>query len=156
MSSISRSIEIDVPVDTAYVQWTQFEQFPKFMNGVVQVQQLDDKRLRWSADVGGRIEHWEAEITEQIPDWKIAWRSTTGAKNAGTVTFDKVGERKTRVHLQMEYEPAGVIEKMGDVLGVLAARIDEDLKRFKSFIEARGVETGAWRGEIHPEDASPN
>ena len=149
MASISKSIEVELPVSTVYDQWTQFEEFPKFMSGVVSVTQLSDKRLRWRSHIAGRTEEWEAEILEQVPDEKIAWRSTEGAENAGLVTFDKVGENRTRVHLELFYDPKGIAENVGAALGIVSARVSGDLQRFKEFIESRGVESGAWRGEIH-------
>ena len=135
-------------VSTAYNQWTQFEEFPRFMEGVEAVRQLDDQRLHWRATIGGKVEEWEAVITEQHPDERIAWKNTTGATNAGVVTFHRLADNKTRVMLQMEYDPQGVVENLGDLLGVVSRRVANDLERFKEFIEARGQETGAWRGEV--------
>lgn len=149
MSSIEQSIDVNVPVRTAYDQWTQFEEFPRFMEGVREVRQLDDKRLAWCADVGGKEKRWEAEITEQIPDARIAWRSRTGANNAGVVTFHRLDDQKTRVMLQLDYDPEGVVENVGDAVGVVSSRVRGDLARFKDFIEQRGRETGAWRGSIN-------
>ena len=151
MATIERSIDVDVPVRVAYNQWTQFEDFPKFMEGVQTVRQLDDKRLHWTAVIGGRKEEWDAEITEQIPDERIAWRARSGATNAGVVTFHRLGDSKTRIMLQLEYDPQGVVENVGDALGVVSRRVESDLQRFKEFIESRGRETGAWRGEIPQE-----
>jgi uncharacterized membrane protein len=148
MSTIEQSIDVNVPVRTAYNQWTQFEEFPRFMEGVEAVRQLDQQRLHWRANIGGRVEEWEALITEQHPDERIAWKNTTGATNAGVVTFHRLSDAKTRVMLQMEYEPQGVVENLGDMLGVVSRRVANDLERFKEFIEARGQETGAWRGEV--------
>ncbi|MCW5892143.1 MAG: SRPBCC family protein [bacterium] len=147
-SQIEKSIEVDVPVRTAYDQWTQFEQFPNFMEGVTEVRQIDDRRLFWRADVGGREKTWEAVIDEQIPDARIAWHATTGARNAGVVTFHRLDDRRCKVMLQMEYDPEGFTENVGDFLGVASARISGDLGRFKEFIEDRGTQTGAWRGSI--------
>jgi uncharacterized membrane protein len=149
MSTIEQSIDVNVPVRTAYDQWTQFEEFPRFMEGVREVRQLDDKRLAWCAEVGGKEKRWEAEITEQIPDARIAWRSRTGANNAGVVTFHRLDDQKTRVMLQLEYDPEGVVENVGDAVGVVSSRVRGDLARFKDFIEQRGRETGAWRGSIN-------
>ena len=149
MPSIKKDIEVEVPVHTAYDQWTQFESFPKFMDGVKEVVQLDEKTLRWRATVGGTEQEWEAEITEQMPDRHIAWHSTTGTPNAGSVMFEPVGPDRARVSLELSYRPEGAGEKVGDALGVLDRRVDGDLRRFKSFIEKRGASTGAWRGEIH-------
>ena len=149
MSTIEQSIDVNVPVRMAYDQWTQFEEFPRFMEGVREVRQLDDKRLAWCAEVGGKEKRWEAEITEQIPDARIAWRSRTGANNAGVVTFHRLDDQKTRVMLQLDYDPEGVVENVGDAVGVVSSRVRGDLARFKDFIEQRGRETGAWRGSIN-------
>jgi uncharacterized membrane protein len=148
MSTIEQSIDVNVPVHTAYNQWTQFEEFPRFMEGVEAVRQLDNQRLHWRANVGGKVEEWDAIITEQHPDERIAWKNTTGASNAGVVTFHRLSDTTTRVMLQMEYDPQGVVENIGDMLGVVSRRVANDLERFKEFIEARGHETGAWRGEV--------
>ena len=148
MSTIERSVEVDVPVRVAYNQWTQFEEFPRFMEGVERVQQLDDRRLHWVAEVAGKRNEWDAEIAEQRPDERVAWHSTTGATNAGVVTFHRLSDDRTKVMLQMEYEPEGALEKTGDALGMVERRAQGDLERFKEFIESRGTETGAWRGEI--------
>jgi uncharacterized membrane protein len=151
MSSIEQSIEVDVPVRTAYNQWTQFEEFPRFMEGVEKVAQLDDKRLHWVAEIAGKTREWDAEITEQIPDERVAWRNIDGATNAGVVTFHYIDENKSKIMLQLEFEPEGLVEKAGDALGLVRSRAKGDLERFKSFIESRGSETGAWRGEIEQE-----
>jgi uncharacterized membrane protein len=135
-------------VHTVYNQWTQFEEFPRFMEGVEEVRQLDDRRLHWRANIGGRVEEWDAVITEQHPDERVAWKNTTGAPNAGVVTFHRLADTKTRIMLQMEYAPQGVVENLGDLLGMVSRRVANDLERFKEFIEARGQETGAWRGEV--------
>ncbi len=147
-SQIQESIDVDVPVETAYNQWTQFEEFPRFMEGVQEVRQLDDRRLAWHANVGGKDKEWEAEIVEQIPDTRIAWRSRSGAENAGAVTFHRLAPDKTRVMLQIDYDPEGIVENVGDALGVVKSRVSGDLDRFKHFIESRGRESGAWRGEV--------
>jgi uncharacterized membrane protein len=148
MERIEKSIEVDVPVSTVYNQWTQFEEFPRFMEGVKRVTQLDDKRLHWVAEIGGKEKEWDAKITEQIPDRKIAWQSEAGEFTAGTVTFQPAGGNRTRVHLELAYEPKGFIENTGDALGFVSGRVENDLERFKKFIEHRGQETGAWRGTI--------
>jgi uncharacterized membrane protein len=148
MSVIEKSIEINVPVTAAYNQWTQFEEFPKFMEGVTQVQQIDDTHLHWKADIGGKEKEWNAEITEQIPDERIAWRSRDGAMNAGVVTFHRLSDSKSKVMLQMEYDPEGMVEKAGDAMGVVSQRVLGDLERFKRYIESQGQETGAWRGTV--------
>ncbi|HKR80765.1 MAG TPA: SRPBCC family protein [Nitrospira sp.] len=148
MSVIEQSIEINVPVKTAYNQWTQFEEFPRFMEGVKEVKQIDDTHLHWKADVGGKEKEWKAEITEQIPDERIAWRSREGAKNAGVVTFHRLSDSKSKVMLQLEYDPEGVVEKVGDAAGVVSQRVLGDLERFKQYIESRRRETGEWRGTV--------
>jgi uncharacterized membrane protein len=148
MSNIEQSVDVHVPVHTAYNQWTQFEEFPRFMEGVEEIRQLNDKRLHWRANVGGKEKEWDAVITEQIPDQCIAWKNITGAKNAGVVTFHRINDKTTRVMLQLEYDPEGIIENVGDVIGVVSARVRGDLERFKEFIEERGSETGAWRGKV--------
>ena len=148
MSVIEQSIEINVPVKTAYNQWTQFEEFPRFMEGVKEVKQIDDTHLHWKADVGGKEKEWKAEITEQIPDERIAWRSREGAKNAGVVTFHRLSDSKSKVMLQLEYDPDGVLEKVGDAAGVVSQRVLGDLERFKQYIESRRQETGEWRGTV--------
>jgi uncharacterized membrane protein len=148
MSKITKEVEVDVPVSTAYNQWTQFEEFPRFMEGVKRVRQLDDKTLEWSAEVGGVERKWRAEITDQTPDRRIAWRSTTGARHNGVVTFAPAGSGGTGITLEMDVDPEGLVENLGDAAGVLDRRIKADLDRFKEFIQARGRETGAWRGEV--------
>ena len=149
MPRIQKDIVVDVPVRAVYDQWTQFESFPQFMEGVKEVIQLDEKTLRWNAKVGGKDQEWEAEITEQTPDRVIAWRSTTGTPNAGVVRFETAEPMKTRIILEISYEPQDTSEKVGDALGVLERRVDGDLHRFKDFIEKRQAPTGGWRGEIH-------
>jgi uncharacterized membrane protein len=148
MAPVEKSVEVEVPVTVAYNQWTQFEEFPKFMEGVEEVQQIDDTHLRWRAEIGGQQREWEAEITEQIPDQKIAWQSTSGKRNAGVVTFAPAGDNRTRVSLSMDVETEGVIEKAGEKMGVIDTQVEEDLGRFKNLIESMGVETGAWRGTV--------
>lgn len=151
MPNAMKYVDVSVPVRTAYNQWTQFEDFPRFMEGVKSVTQLDDKRLRWHAEIAGKDEQWDAVITEQLPDERVAWTSTSGAKNAGVVTFHKLDENTTRVTLQLDYEPEGVVENVGSALGFVDRRVQGDLDRFKKFIEARGSETGAWRGTVEQE-----
>ena len=148
MASVMESVEVDVALRTAYNQWTQFEEFPRFMEGVKSVTQIDDTHLRWTAEVGGREKEWEAEISEQHPDERVAWHATSGASNAGVVTFHRIDDDTTRVTLQMEAEPEGAVESAGAAMGFLERRVKGDLERFKEFIEGRGVETGAWRGEV--------
>lgn len=147
--TIEEHIDVDVPVRSAYDQWTQFEKFPVFMNGVVEIVQVDDKRLHWKISIGGVKREFDAEITEQIPDERVAWKSTSGTGHAGVVTFHKLDPQKTRVMLQIDTDPEGVVEKVGDAVGLTTANAKSDLKRFKEFIEYRdGTETGAFRGEI--------
>ena len=149
MSTVATtSIEVNVPVRTAYNQWTQFEQFPQFMEGIKEVQQLDDRRLHWKAEIGGREKEWEGEITEQIPDQRIAWKSVSGAMNQGMVTFESLSDTKSLVQLNIAYEPEGIVETVGDETGAVSLRVKKDLERFKEFIEVRGRETGAWRGTV--------
>jgi uncharacterized membrane protein len=147
-STVEESVEINVPVGTAYNQWTQFEEFPKFMKGVREVRQLDPTHLHWRAVVGGKEQEWDSEITEQIPDTRIAWHSTSGAKNAGVVTFHKISDSATKVMLQMNYEPHDAIEGIGDLLGLVKIETRTNLRCFKEFLEGRGKETGAWRGAV--------
>lgn len=153
METVEKSVEVNVPVRTAYNQWTQFEEFPKFMDGIKEVRQLDDTHIHWHASIGGKDEEWDAEITEQIPDKRVAWRSTSGSRNVGVVTFHYIDDTTSRVTLQMGYEPEKITEKIGDMLGVFDRRVEGDLENFKKFIEERGIETGAWRGDVeHPSD----
>lgn len=148
MSRIEQSIEVDVPVRTAYNQWTQFEEFPTFMEGVESVKQLDDTRLRWVAEVGGKRHEWEAEITEQRPDERVAWKATEGKENAGVVTFHRLDDDRSQIMVQMDFEPEGLVETLGSAIGADERRVKGDLERFKDLIERRGRESGAWRGEI--------
>lgn len=148
MSTIEETIEVRVPVTMAYNQWTQFEDFPTFMEGVEEVRQIDDTHLHWRAEIAGKAKEWDAEITDQRPDECVAWTATDGAGNGGVITFQAVSEDKTQVKARMDIEPEGVAEKAGDVLGVVKRRVKGDLERFKKLIEARGSESGAWRGEV--------
>jgi uncharacterized membrane protein len=149
-SSVEESIVLDVPLSTAYNQWTQFEEFPRFMESVEQVRQLDDTHLHWRANVAGKIKEWDSEITEQVPDERIAWRSTSGVHNSGVVTFHKLGENRTRVRLQMAYDPQTTGERIGNAVGGVKLTAKGNLMRFKQLVEQRGVETGAWRGTVAP------
>ncbi len=153
MSTIVESIDVAVPVRVAYDQWTQFEDFPTFMEGVKHVKQLDDTTLEWTAEIGGIERSWRAEITEQEPDKSVAWRSTSGAKNAGQVTFEPLGDSTTRTTLKLDVEPEGPVESAGDALGFVERQAEGDLRRFKAFIEQRGTPTGAWRGEVDAGDS---
>lgn len=154
MSQIIETIDVEVPVRVAYDQWTQFEEFPRFMEAVEKVEQIDDTTLRWTAKIAGVTKSWTAEITEQSPDQRIAWNATEGAENAGVVTFHRLDDRKTRVTLQLDVEPEGVVESAGDALGFVQRQAKDDLKRFKEFVEDRGVATGAWRGEVRQDDVT--
>jgi len=149
MESLEKTIEVDAPISTVYNQWTQFEEFPRFMEGVKEVRQLDDKRLHWVVEIAGKRKEWDAEIFQQIPDQSIGWRSMSGAKNTGQVLFQPAGNNGTKICLRLNYDPEGAVENMGDALGVIGRRVEGDLKRFKEFIQTRQRETGAWRGEIH-------
>ncbi|MEA2498230.1 MAG: hypothetical protein QOH26_635 [Actinomycetota bacterium] len=151
-SIIEQSIEVKVPVSTAYNQWTQFEEFPRFMEGVEKIIQQDDKRLHWVVEIGGQTREWDATITEQTPDQRIAWRADGDVKNAGVVTFHRIDDNTTRIMLQVEYEPEGLAEKAADLIGIVKGRVKGDLARFKEFIESRGSETDAWRGEVEQKD----
>jgi len=148
MASVVESIDVKVPVGTAYNQWSQFEDFPLFMEGVKSVTQTDDTHLHWVAEVGGAEKEWDAEITEQHADERVAWNATAGAENAGVVTFHRIDDETSRVTLQMDVVPEGLVENVGTALGFLDRRVKGDLERFKEFIESRRSETGAWRGEV--------
>lgn len=155
MERVEKVIEVDCPVRSVYNQWTQFEEFPRFMAGVKEVTQLDDTHVRWHAEIWGKDEQWDAEITEQDPDKRISWKSISGPANAGTVRFEPVGTDCTCVRLTMAYEPQGVIENLGDALGIFSARVQNTLQDFKKFIEERGHETGAWRGHVVDSEKQP-
>ncbi len=154
MSTIEESIEIERPVRTVYNQWTQFEEFPSFMEGVESVTQLDDTHLHWIAEIGGVRREWDAVVTEQHPDERVAWRSTNGTSNAGVVTFHKLAEDRTKVMLQIDVDPEGALERVGDALGIIRRRASGDLERFKELIETRGQESGSWRGDVSNEGRS--
>jgi uncharacterized membrane protein len=149
-----KSVDVAVPVTTAYNQWTQFESFPHFMSGVDSITQIDATHTHWKTSVAGVEREFDAEITEQHPDERVAWRTTTGPQHAGVVTFHRLDDRTTRVHLQMDYEPDSIVEKAGAAVGVVGGQLKGDLDRFKKFIEdeRRGQETGSWRGDV---DAAP-
>lgn len=148
-TKVEKTVVVDVPLSTVYNQWTQFEDFPHFMNGVQSVTQLGADRLQWVAELGGVRRQWEAKIVEQVPDSRVSWAATEGATNAGTVTFRDAGNGRTEVHLVLEYEPEGLVEKVGDKLNVVENQAEGDLERFKKFIEAEGYATGAWRGSVN-------
>lgn len=154
MSEILESIDIDVPVRTAYDQWTQFEEFPLFMEGVSSIDQIDDTHLEWHATIGGVDKSWRAKVTEQTPDQRIAWKSIEGARNDGAITFHRIDDEKSRLVLQLDVEPDGVVETIGDAAGFVSRRAKGDLERFKEFIENRGTATGAWRGEVEQNDVA--
>jgi uncharacterized membrane protein len=155
METIEKTIEIEAPVKRVYNQWTQFESFPEFMEGVQEVRQVDDKHLHWVAEIAGQRQEWDAEIIEQVPEQRIAWRSTAGSANAGLVHFKPTHHNRTLVTLQMNYEPEGFVQKAADSLGFLSRRVASDLERFRDFIQRRTTETGAWRGEIHGGRVTP-
>ncbi|WP_405835468.1 SRPBCC family protein [Streptomyces platensis] len=151
MSTVKETVDVEVPVHTAYNQWTQFEEFPKFMEGVEKVTQLDDQHNRWTTKIGGVRREFDTEIVDQLPDDRIAWRTTTGdTQQKGLVSFQRLDETHTRVELVMDVEPSGVAEKAADVSGTIERRVKGDMRRFKDYIEHRGAESGAWRGRIKP------
>ena len=147
-STIEQSLELDVPVETAYNQWTQFRDFPLFMPSVKAVRQLDDRHLEWRAKVGGKTHEWKMEICEQIPDKRVAWKSLSGPRNAGVVTFHRIADDRSRLMVQLEYSPDGFLQAACDALGLAKGQLRKELEGFKEFIETRGKETGAWRGAI--------
>ena len=148
MATVNETIEVNAPIDMVYNQWTQFEEFPTFMEGVESVKQLDDTRLLWVAEIAGKRHEWEAKITEQKPDSVIAWMATDGKENGGRVLFQDLGSSRTRIDVEMKYETEGLVENLGSKLGADDRRVSGDLERFKELIERRGTETGAWRGEV--------
>ena len=152
MAQIEQSIEVNVPVTAAYNQWTQFEDFPRFMEDITEVRQLDDTHLHWVAEIGGKIVEWDAEITEQKSDERVAWRSTSGKPNAGVVTFHRLSDTSCKVMAQMDYETDGIVEKIGSALGADERRVRADLESFKVMVEEHSRMSGGWRGEV---DAGP-
>jgi uncharacterized membrane protein len=154
MSTYEEGIEVSVPVRTAYNQWTLFEEFPKFMEGVESVTQVTDTRNHWVADIGGVRREFDTEITEQVPDQRIAWRSVDGPDQAGVVTFHRLDDDRCRIMLQLEFDPEGLLEQIGDKLGFVRARVAGDMERFKEFIEAQGAEEGGWRGEVRQDKSA--
>ena len=152
MASVTESIEVDVPVSTAYNQWTQFESFPQFMSGVEAVVQVDDTRQHWLTNIAGVGREFDTVITEQRPDERIAWKTMDGMSHAGVVTFHRLSDNASRVTVQLDWQPASLTEKAGAAVGVDDRQVKKDLERFKEFIEARGDETGAWRGEVSTSD----
>lgn len=156
MERIEKTIEVDCPLSVVYNQWTQFEEFPRFMDGVKDVRQLDETHVRWHAELFGKDKEWEAEITEQVPDERISWKSISGdAPNAGTVRFEAIGPSRTRVRLAMAYEPQGVAENVGDALGLLGTRVQSSVDNFKRYIEEKGASDGGWRGTVHDGKPQP-
>jgi len=149
VSTVTESVDVAVGVRAAYNQWTQFEEFPRFMDGVNEIRQLDDTHTHWKTEIGGVKREFDAEITEQLPDERVAWKSTEGEKQAGVVTFHRLDDTHTRVTVQMDYDPQGLVETAGDKLGIVDRQVKGDLQRFKEYIESRGgVETGGWRGHV--------
>ncbi|TKV29544.1 SRPBCC family protein [Arthrobacter sp. NamB2] len=153
-TKVEETVVVNLPVTTVYNQWTQFEEFPQFMGGIKQITQLSDDRLEWVAEIGGIRRQWEAKILEQVPDRKVSWAATEGATNAGTVSFEDLGGT-TRVNLVLEYEPEGLVEKVGDKLNVVENQAKADLQRFKEFIESESYATGAWRGAVTGQSGTP-
>ncbi|MET8246346.1 SRPBCC family protein [Streptomyces sp. NPDC005202] len=157
MSKVKETVEVDVPVHTAYNQWTQFQEFPNFMEGVEEVRQLDDRHNHWTTKVGGVRREFDTEIVDQLPDERITWRTTTGdVRQKGMVSFQRLDDTHTRVELVMDVEPRGVTERAADMLGTIDRRVKGDMRRFKQYVEDRGNESGAWRGRIQPGDAGPS
>ena len=148
MAGRTESVDVAVPIRTAYNQWTQFEDFPRFMSGVKEVRQLDDTMTHWTVEIGGIRREFDARITEQLPDERVAWTSTSGTKQGGVVTFHRLDADHTRVTAQLEMEPEGVAEQVADKTGLVSHRVKGDLERFREFIESREQETGAWRGQV--------
>ena len=154
MATVEKTIEVDVPVQTAYNQWTQFEEFPKFMDGIESVEHTDDTHVHWVAEIAGIRKEWDAEITQQEPDQRVAWTSTSGAENSGAVNFHRLDDNSTRIMLTMDIDPEGIVENIGTAVGVPERMVEGDLERFKKFIEARAVPTGAWRGTVEQTDVN--
>jgi uncharacterized membrane protein len=153
MSTTTASVDVNRPIDVVYNQWTQFESFPEFMEGVERIEQRDDTHLHWVIKVGGITREFDATVTEQHPEERVAWKSDSGPDHAGVVTFHRLDDDKTRVTTQMDVDPEGFVENVADKLGILKARVSSDLERFKKFIESRPGETGAWRGDVSRPDA---
>ena len=152
MTTVTKSVDVHVPIGQAYNQWTQFEEFPKFMGGVQSIVQIDDRRNHWTVKVAGVSREFDTEITEQHPEERVAWKSTDGTTHAGVVTFHRLSDHDTRVTVQLDWQPDGVVEKAGSVLGADDHQVSADLNKFKEFIESRPAETGAWRREVPRED----
>ncbi|MFF2045424.1 SRPBCC family protein [Kitasatospora sp. NPDC058170] len=155
MSKVKESIDVDVPLHSVYNQWTQFEDFPRFMQGVEEVRQTDDRHCHWTTKVAGARREFDTEIVDQLPDERISWRTVGGdVQQLGVVTFQRLDDAHTRVSLAMDFEPHGMAEKAGAALGVLDRQVKGDLKRFKGFIEEQGRESGGWRGRLAPDGAA--
>jgi uncharacterized membrane protein len=148
MEQLEHSIEVEAPVTATYNQWTQFEDFPHFMEGVESVTQLDEKRVHWVAEVAGKRKEWDAEITRQVPDREIDWVGLGDADNRGRIVFEAIDANTSKVTMMLDYDPEGMVEEVGDALGFVKRRVEGDMERFKEFLEARGRETGGWRGHI--------
>ncbi|ALC18900.1 SRPBCC family protein [Streptomyces pristinaespiralis] len=153
MSTVKEAVEVEVPVRTAYNQWTMFEEFPRFMEGVEEIRQIDDRHNHWTTKIGGVRREFDTEIVDQLPDERIAWRTISGdTQQKGTVRFERVDDTHTRVELVMDFEPSGPAEKVADVTGTIDRRVKADMHRFKEYIESQGGESGGWRGRIAPGD----
>lgn len=152
MEQLEHSIEVDAPVSVTYNQWTQFEDFPRFMEGVESVTQIDDTHVHWVAEVAGTKKEWDAEITQQVPDREIDWVGLGNPDNRGRIVFESIDATTSKVTMMLDYDPKGVVEEVGDALGFVKRRVRGDMERFKEFIEVRGRETGGWRGEVHGGD----
>ncbi|MFJ8622223.1 SRPBCC family protein [Kitasatospora sp. NPDC093550] len=151
MSMVKESVDVEVPLHTAYNQWTQFEEFPRFMEGVESVTQLDERHNHWRTSIGGVTREFDTEIVDQLPDERIAWRTMDGdVQQKGVVTFQRLDESRTRINMAIDFRPDGMVEKVGDAMGMVDRRVKGDLRRFKEFIEHRGAEEGGWRGRISP------
>ena len=149
MESLEKTFDFDCPVQAAYNQWTQFEEFPRYMGSVKEVRQLDDTHQHWTVRIAGKEKEFDTQITEQVPDQLISWRATSGVRNSGTARFEKTAENRSRVHLEMQYEPQTFVEKAADSLGLVSAYVEGAVQKLRKSLEARGRETGAWRGEVH-------
>ena len=154
-TKVEKSVVVNVPIDTVYNQWTQFEEFPHFMGGIVEIRQLSDTTLHWVAEIGGVRREWQASILEQVPNEKVSWAATDGATNAGAVYFSAAGAGQTTVRLELEYEPEGLVENVADKVGLVGRRVEADLEKFKSFIEDAGYASGAWRGTVAGAGGTP-
>lgn len=149
MAQVLDSIDVNVPVTVAYNQWTQFESFPHFLSFVDEITQVSDTLTHWKVTIAGAQREFDAEITEQHPDERVAWNSVGGEVNhAGVVTFHRLSDTESRVTVQIDWEAAGIVEKVGAALGIDDHAIKSDLKNFKKFIEDAHAATGAWRGDV--------